>query len=363
MKKVGIITFHEALNYGAQLQLFALYKMVQKNNYDVRVIDYHNKEISGPYRLLIPKTKSKKTFVKTLVRNIISFPSNLSRHLNFKKTINKEFSMISMSKLNELDMAICGSDQIWNPRIVKKIDEYYTLFDSKFDNMKRISYAASTGSSAFVDERPEEYKKYLSKIDHFSVREHDTEEKLRKLLNKDIATTLDPTLLLNSKEWEEFLPNSEGEECKYIFAYNVTFDEDYLKIVNSLSEKTGLKVIYGDWRNKNYINTYKSIYPLGPLEFVNYIKNAEYVVTTSFHATVFSILFHKNFFVVPHKVTGERVTNLLNICGIEGRNFNNSDDFNNVEESNIKTDWNKVDELLNEERKKSLDWLIKALED
>ena len=171
---------------------------------------------------------------------------------------------------------------------------------------------------------------------------------------------MDPTLLLTKKQWENEIKTLTGNKEKYILAYVVEKDEQYIKIVNNLSEKTGLKIIHFGKTNPGYKNVLKSAYTEGPLEFINYIKNAEYVVATSFHATVFSVIFHKKFFIIPHKKTGSRVTNLLDKLGIENRTFNTLEEFKNID-YNFGMNWDNVEERLGKERKKSLDWLEKSI--
>ena len=101
---------------------------------------------------------------------------------------------------------------------------------------------------------------------------------------------------------------------------------------------------------------------MGPFEFIKHIRDAEYVVATSFHATVFSILFHKKFFIVPHKKTGARVTNLLDKLKITGRTFSTLEEFEKID-YDFETDWKEVDNGLEIERKKSIDWLVNAIEE
>ena len=120
-------------------------------------------------------------------------------------------------------------------------------------------------------------------------------------------------------------------------------------------------MIHFDKRNKGLKNVLRSSYTEGPLEFINLIKNAEYVIATSFHATVFSIIFSKKFWIVPHKTTGSRVTDLLNKFGISNRAVNTFDEFK-VKNYNEEIDYEKVNKILEKERKKSLDWLIDAIE-
>ena len=136
---------------------------------------------------------------------------------------------------------------------------------------------------------------------------------------------------------------------------------EYVKIINDLSKKTGLKVITFEKRKKNnYNNILRCAYTDGPEEFVRLIKNAQYVVTTSFHATVFSIIFHKKLFVVPHNTTGSRMLDLLNKLGLKDRAFYTLEEF---QKSNYDTeiDYKKVEEILELERNKSLDFLKRAL--
>ena len=129
-----------------------------------------------------------------------------------------------------------------------------------------------------------------------------------------------------------------------------------------MTEKTGLKVIHFSKEEHGYKNILKSAYTEGPLEFINYIKNAEYVVCTSFHATVFSIIFNKKFFVVPHRKTGARVTNLLDKLNISNRAVNSIDEFNKIDyDSEI--NYEEVNSILKKEREKSLEWLNKAIND
>ena len=171
---------------------------------------------------------------------------------------------------------------------------------------------------------------------------------------------LDPTLLLSTDEWKSKLTNIDKQTSKYILAYMVQANDEYKKIVNYLSKKTGLKVIHFD-NEKIYDNELKSAYTAEPFEFIDLIKNAEYVVATSFHATVFSIIFSKKFFVVPHLKTGSRITNLLEKLGIEGRIYHKLEEFENVD-YDFETNYIQVKEKLKEEKEKSIKFLKEAIE-
>lgn len=369
MKKIGIVTFHRANNYGAMLQAFALSnKIILDGNRDTEFIDYYNKRIYSGYKVIHPLGKNPVKCMKQLTKDILYFSSNKKRYSSFEKFMNSKYRLSqfynndgSLKKAKiDYDVLITGSDQVWNPQIVGELSDIYTLNFGK-DDMKRISYAASIGDTSVIENNKPDFIKKLSKLDCISVREEDAQKELSKIIDKKIDVVLDPTLLLTKDEWNSELKNCSRCEEKYILAYVVAPDEEYIKIVNDLSEKTGLPVIHFGLKNPGYKNVLKTAYTEGPLEFVNYIKNAKYVVATSFHATVFSIIFNKKFFIIPHRKTGARVTNLLDKFGIKGRTFSNYEEFKNIDHD-FETDWNKVESILEIERKKSLDWLKNAIE-
>lgn len=367
-RKVMITTFQNAYNYGAILQCFALQDELRRLGYQIEVLNYSNKVIGNQYKpihISNPKD-SKKRFIKNLCSSIIRYPKRRQRAINFEKFIvgnmklTRGYTKQEIKKLNWEDYAlITGSDQVWNPKITRGLDDIYTL---NFGNSaKKISYAASIGNVSNIENNKEGYKEIINRLESISVREEETQEELAKLVSKEIAAVLDPTLLLTKQEWDEKIKDIPQNNQKYILAYVVEPNEEYVKIVNDLSEKTGLPIVHFGVKSLGYKNVLKSAYKEGPLEFVNYIKNAEYVVTTSFHATVFSILFQKRFFVIPHKDTGARVTNLLNKIGIEGRVFYTYNEFQkmNYQES---IEWTRSIENLEKERQKSIEWIKEAIE-
>lgn len=364
MRKIGIITFHSVPNYGAMLQAYALQEKLKSLGFETEIIDYKNAKIENRYKIIDPTNM--KTFIKSIIKLIIN-PNKIKRNKVFNKFVKQKLKL-SKKYLNEralkkdypeYDVYITGSDQVWNSDITHGVSDIYTLNFGK-DDILRISYAASIGKSEINNKDKNDFSEKLKKIDKISVREEDGKNILNNIINKDINVVLDPALLFNKKEWEEKIKLNVENKEKYIVAYVLSPDEQYIKIVNDLSEKTGLKVVHFGIKNPGYKNVLKSAYTEGPLEFVNYIKNAEYVVATSFHATVFSIIFNKKFFIVPHKKTGARVTNLLDKLEIKNRTFNSLEEFKNID-YNFETDWEKVNKNLEIEREKSLQWLENAI--
>lgn len=364
MRKINVITFHSAHNYGAMLQTYALAKKLNKLGNKVEIINYKNPNIEKHYKII---RVSKRNILKSIISNIIYYNRNKKRYDAFNKFMKENLDLTipyySEKELKDnppnADIYITGSDQVWSKIITGGLCDSYTLNFGQ-DSVKRISYAASMGNCNIDAKDKEIFKNKLTKLDCISVREEDAKKVLFPIIDKSIEVVLDPTLLRKKEEWMQDIKHCKQEKEKYILAYVVEFDEEYYKIVNYLSEKTGLKVICFDKKTNKYKNVLRSAYTEGPFEFVNLIKNAEYVVATSFHATVFSIIFNKKFFIVPHKQTGARVTNLLDKLGIKGRNFNTYEKFKDVDYT-FETDWKNVNKKLEEERQKSINWLNNAI--
>lgn len=366
MKKVGIITFHNAHNYGAVLQVYALQEKITELGYETKVINYENKKITRQYSLIKYSRKNPIKSIKLIYESVKDYKINKERFDKFENFITKnlrltkKYKTIKQLKANspDFDCYITGSDQVWNANIVGELSDAYTLNFGK-EEVNRISYAASIGIDKIDDKDKEQYAKKLEKIDKISVREESAARELRKILNKDVKVVLDPTLLIMQSDWDKRINCTENEE-KYILAYMVEYNNECIDIINYLSEKTGLKVVSFN-KEKIYKNEMKKAYTDDPFEFVNKIKNAEYVITTSFHATVFSIIYHKRFFVVPHKKTGNRVTNLLEKFNLKDRVFNLFSDFCNIDYEK-KIDYSLVDKIIEKEREDAIRFLTESIE-
>lgn len=367
MNKIGILTFHNAHNYGAMLQAYALQKKCEKYG-DCEIINYNNKKISNQYKVIRTVGKNPVKITKRILSDLKNYKLKRIRFDKFNDFMNSYLKLSEEKYLSEknikneelkYDIIITGSDQVWNPQIVGELSDIYTLNFGQ-NEIKRISYAASVGDTKVIINDKESFKNKLAKLDFISVREEDAQNELSKIISKNINVVLDPTLLMSKEEWNSELTEISNYAEKYIIAYVVEPDEEYIKIVNHLSEKTGLRVVHFGLKNPGYKNVWKSAYTEGPFEFINLIKNAEYVVATSFHATVFSIIFNKRFFIIPHRKTGARVTNLLKRLEIDRRTFSNYDEFKNID-YNFETDWKQVEKILKKEQEKSIKWLKDAI--
>ena len=181
-----------------------------------------------------------------------------------------------------------------------------------------------------------------------------------KILKRDVKVVLDPVFLLTAKEWEEYLIDRYKFNKDYILAYYLQKNEVYNNLLDEISKKNNLKIVNFERRKKGN-NILFNCYTAGPLDFVSLIKNSRTVVTSSFHTVVFSIIFHKDFFVVPHSETGSRVVSLLQQLDLTDRIITNNEQLKNIDYSK-KIDWKNVDKKLDVLRQDSFNWLVKAIE-
>lgn len=333
--KIGIITFHNAHNYGAVLQCWSLQQYLKKQRHEVEVINLRLPVIEKIYRLTY---KSKKEicsldFVNKMANTAIyqlrcmyacfKNPGKREKYSKFEHFINHQVPVTRrFDSYEELvaadlhyDALIAGSDQIWNAVMMKSISPAYFLQFGNADAL-RISYAASIGTEKIPAEYEMLFDRYLRDFDVISVREKKAREQVIKHTDKPVAVVSDPTFLLKKEDFESISrkPKIRG---KYIYVHNVHLkrvDEALNSVAEELSQRLGLPVVH-NWKKKIYSNE-KGYFTGGIEEFLGVVSEAEYVVTNSFHCTVFAIIFHKRFITVPHFQHPDRMRNLLEELGI-----------------------------------------------
>ncbi len=317
--KIGILTFHYAHNYGAVLQCYALQQMLSNLYPDanVCVVDYQNQKIKNDYKIFHLNTKNPYRLLRSLFGSFVYFFDRAKRSLAFHNFVKHNLN-IGSSNFNDYDVIFYGSDQIWNPVICgglenSKIDPIY--FGANFSGVK-IAYGASDGNQLEVTE---DVKKSLNSFSAISVREKTLAEKLSSL-NRGISVVCDPVFLLSKEEWMSVakVPKEKG----YIFAYKIGENPDFDEEAEALGKRLKKKVIqavYVKPLKKIFYRNQKLVTTVSPLEFVGLIANADFVVTTSFHGTAFSVLLEKPFYVLKIKTHSERITDLLKTVGLEDR--------------------------------------------
>ena len=332
--KAAIITYHRSYNYGSALQAYALNKTLNDLGVETHTIDYITERQKNIY-----KHFQRNNSLMNIIRNVYTLrylkllKLKYNRFDDFIKTYIRTTSKIytlpnQLIELNnKYDLFVCGSDQIWNPNTAD-FDESYLLSFVK-DKRKCFSFAPSIGVSSHIHNYENLFKKYLKDFRSLSVREKTAASYLTKLLNRKVVQVLDPVFLRNCNEWQQLAKDSYKN--KYIFCYfigDVPYMRDFAK---QMHKETGLDlvVVYKNLRDILYTNV--KFYDAGPQEFLNLVKNATYVVTNSFHAVSFSLLFKKNFWAFIDRYNNvapnSRIVDLLTHFDLQNRIYKKDNTF------------------------------------
>ena len=360
-KNIMIVTFQNAYNHGAMLQCFALQEKIKSFSNDVKVLNYDNKIISNIYKIFYVNQSNSFAvrYIKALIHGIVFYGQISRRNKKFRNFIHNNLNITESMSADEIkrydysnyDLFIVGSDQVWNTDLFNGFDDIYFLSFS--EKIKKASYAASIGKT-YIDERyQDQISNALRDFKSISLREESGKKAISKLTNKELTVDLDPTLLLKSDDWDKLISPKKIVDDKYILVYMP--NQEVIKIADYISNKEKIKIIDVD-KKKNFkgeINMFDS----DPLEFVNLVKNAEYIITSSFHATVFSIIYNKKFWVVPPKKISSRIDDLLSKLKLNDRVLKDFNDYLDKEKCNNEIDYKSTNMLLDKERRKSIDSL------
>ncbi len=367
-KKIGILTFHNAHNYGAVLQAYALKTKLNRMGYEASVLNYRNKYIAKTYRKVLHIDFWKRDILpsrwgKVLreVRDVFyGLPEWQRQWKVFEDFITdklldgnrKQLSLEDVAN-SDCDMYILGSDQIWSRELAHGMDPVY--FGQFAPEKKKISYAASVPNSSIPENEKPYFKQYLQSLSHISVREEKLAEILRELTGQEVETVIDPTLLLEKEDYEPLLYEKPLKEGNYVFAYFVVESDALKACAKRAAELLGYELIELHYKKTPKIQGENIILDAGPSEFLTYIRDAKLVMTNSFHGTVFSILFGKKFY----SVYGEngRIENLLGFMELTDRHIKDANGISLEKE----IDYSQAEIRLAAYRKKSLEFLDDSL--
>lgn len=370
---IGILTFHWADDYGAMLQSYALkYYLGRVSKEKVEIIPYAPIKLTGRYWLYpvvgteVGKKIKYSLISYTFIRNISYLSEFIKRrrymrdfrhHYLTGKPAVRNIRRISLKKYSAI---FVGSDQVWNPEITVGLDDAYMGNIKEKGNCKLIAYGASFGGEVL----PERYHAYFMKSisENFSVvslREKSAVPFVRSFFQGNVTDVLDPTLLLEQKEWKKIgkLPQEQG----YILFIYTEYNERMFQYLHDFSEEVQRKVVQISMPWPGQIRDWIHLeIKGGPSEFIGFFQNAEYVVTNSFHGMVFSILFEKKFLVFSHSDKNARIENLLDKLSLSSRMVKSGSmpEKGRMEE---KIDWMYVKKLLEKEREYSAEFIRNAL--
>lgn len=365
MSKIGILTYHTGYNYGASLQAFALQKTIKKYGKNVEIINFETERFIASREMFSRKPTRIKELAKIASR--LPYWSELHKRQAMFDAYTKECLPISqlyrtekevIEHAYEYDCIVCGSDQIWN---LSQLDAPAAnpLFFLNFPKtQRRVSYAASFGkwvSEAHLHE--DVFLPWLKQFDMISVREDSGVEYVRSK-GLDCQIALDPTLLLDPVDYDEICRNRLVDK-KYILMFGWNTNDDLILAAKKASKKLNLPIINIVPPPRGMFCGIERKLDVGPREFLSMIKHAEFVVTNSFHGTVFSTNYHKPYVSI---VSGKADTRMASILGQLGmsKHLTSAQDF---DPSNyFDTDFDLVHKKLTALRQNSLDYLKKAIE-
>lgn len=332
--QIKTITCHDVYNHGASLQAYALQTYLESLGHNVEIINYKPPYLCGHYDLWTVNPVYDKPIVKQLYL-LAKLPGRLvalKRKCLFDEFTKKYLRLTQYCyhcnndlKDNppQADAYIAGSDQIWNTLFLNGRDPAFYL-DFAPKTSKRISYAASFATEDVVEEYKPFVKSMLQNFDEISVRERCSLPLLRLLGREDGVAICDPVFLLSREQWDKLLP-SKYKKDRYLLVYDTENSEKIKIIALKIAKQKGLKICNVSGFRLNYVD--KDLWASSPLNFVQLIRDAEYVVSNSFHATAFSLIFQRDFCVVNRSERiNERMKSLLNSYRIEERLVNGYSD-------------------------------------
>lgn len=363
MIRAGIVTFQGSNNCGSLLQAYALQKyLMSKLEFDTEIINFSNKNQKEMYAIF-----NKNNRIKKVIKNLLCLPyyNLLKTHNNdYTYFVNRYLNLSSESYENSNEMAdvennydifIAGSDQIWNIKCYDADDAYFLNF---IHHKPKIAYAPSLGA---VDinkntEESEKYKRYICDFKYLSVRERNGKKWIEDLTQRNVSILPDPTLLMPKEFWESLIGDRiiSGD---YIFYYAFNYPREISKKLRKLSKKMNMPIIMMDakpWLLRGpKMYGFNITHSSGPLAFLNVMKHAKYVITTSLHGTIFSSIFEKNFWYLKGVLFNEnddRSSFLLEQLNLQSRLIEVENlDIHRIEISpNYETTRNKISMMQND---------------
>ena len=351
--KIGIVTHYSATNMGAILQCFALQEALKELQPGalVKVLDFRRKErLHRPLYADVYKYKAKGSLapLKGLAHIYYAFRQRMKSGVSHtQEFIDKylDLEKVSLTEDKFLDVSgkgfnvlVAGSDQIWADW---SIQPYFLLGCSSYVDCK-IAYAPSLGNIKSLSDRAVSMlSTAISEFDYISCREEDGCDFISKMASIHCPCVPDPTFLLTRNQWRNIAKKPEKAPVRdFVFCYQISFEKMSLKIANAIADKYGLEVVF-----KRYVEPYAFYADIGPSEFLWYIMNAKFVVTSSFHCTLFSVFFGTPFLSIRSDAPQSRLTTLLKAVGLEDRLVLNLSQAMDLPDENFKVDKAKIQML------------------
>lgn len=369
--KVGIMSMQRIVNYGSFLQAYGLKNTIESMGHEVEFVDYF------PESPVVVEERKQTNPVLRKLKNVVKMCS--ASYRTWRKDqirSNETFAEFIRAYQNEwlpllgvtdkknycpkLDVLVIGSDEVFNcTQPGESVGYSRQLFGKDHHAQKLLSYAATFGSTTMDKlERyqiKEEVVGLLNGFDTLSVRDTNSAQMVKQMTGKEVPIHIDPVLLYPFLEVKDIKIPQSYKDYIVVYAYSGRLTEDEITAVKAFAKKTGKKLI-----SLGYWQTFCDDYVLAsPLEVLAYIRNADYVITDTFHGTVFSIVTKKKFGTIIRTSNSQKIGSLLKLFGLESREIRNLADIEKVVTGPI--NFEEVDKVLDLERKHALEYLRQAI--
>lgn len=374
-KKVGLINLQRCNSHGAVLLAYALANVLEKQEYEVNVINY-----------IHAGRNPEKNIIKKILRKIRYIAINKLKLNNFNRKIcgislSKEYSiqrkrysefrekMLEITRVvssiddpifKEFDFLIVGSDVVWKPDIANSIDREVYFLKVGGKHCINIAYAASIGTDdqSILTTNKEAYINAFDSLDKISIREHSMIGFVQEYTDKEVYNVIDPVFLLHQDDYIKIENNANVINDDYIYVYIIGDNVSALKEADKLAHMWNCKILLdlSECFDNAKIFTVPTISGIsaGPAEFIYNIRNAKYIITDSFHATSFALIFNIPFCVFDRGKISVRMIDLINKFDISDRRYVGSINLNDI-------DWTRINTQIECERDKGLEYLKEAM--
>lgn len=368
--RIALLSFHNAANYGAALQAYALQAFLERRGYDCEYINYQNQHRKNAYSMsfLIKDSLSKGKFRSAIIYLLGSPFLNLRKRRFSKfysghlKTTKRVYETSEQAKAlnSSFDVFVVGSDQVWNPTNNGHDTAY--LLDFVSDEKRKISYSSSFGLEYIPREYEKLYGDLFKRFYSIGVREKRGKELVKMVSGCDATIVLDPVLLFKKEDWLHLVKN-KNKTGNYIFFYTNRKNQmsSFLSSYGSVGKGKKCHILSRNTPLRSFIKSdQKVVYSMSPTDFINEINMAELVVSASFHCIAMAIVLHKPFvaILVGDEGKDERIISMLSLLGLSERIYHESMSREEIEKS---IDYDSVEQKLNELRKHSSDYLLNSI--
>lgn len=364
--KVGIITFHNVNNYGSVLQTYATQETFKRLGLHTEIIDYCRADQVGYWEKLkdaCSRSKFSNNAFSRLGYYVIKAPSYIRQKIVFQSFI-KQYIILSEKRYTtfdslcsnppKIDVAVTGSDQMWNSEYNKGVEKAFYL-EFAAPEVLRIAYSTSIGITHIPETEQKETASYLRKYRAISVREQSAVTTLAEIGIEKAKHLLDPTLVISGEEWKELASTKYQKHKPYVLIYQLNPNPEFDTFAEKLAKENGYDLLRINLMYDQYRKCGKSVAIPTVREYISLFANAKYVVTDSFHGTAFCINLNTQFYVFNPPKYSTRLDSILELTGLDGRVVHSG----NYDTMSI--NFEKVNIIIDNERTKNIEFLREAL--